>query len=1185
MKPITKICISVYIALSWVLLPAMGNTDPAPESKVQGWIKNMDNAHTVMGQAGGGLRFMENRGQLTDMQDGHSPVNNRAGGCIADMNLLFKASGAGADIYITTWGLSYVFTKMEKSVIPELNSFSRLSERYMKENERTAIQYCRADMELVGADIKKENIKKEYESEDRTDYYLPVCLGGITNVHSYERITINNIYPGIDWVLYSSNQQMKYDFVVHPGADPSLIRLRYKWTDKPQLQNNGSVKIKTPIGNITEGVPVSYLPDNMQKINTRYEVRGNEIGFVLDKYSKSNTLIIDPTLVWATYYGGGNSSEVSDTWSMNTDGVNVWVLGSSQSAGFPTQAPTGAYLQGIYKGGGQDLTILEFSTCGTLVWATYYGGSSLDYGYSISSDGNNVWITGWTLSTDFPCKNLASGYNQSSLKGVGGAGNAFILQFSCATDARVWASYYGGSGGGAYPGDIGYSICSDGVNVWVTGEALSTDFPTKNLAGAYNRSSNAGSKDVFISQFSCAGSNLIWASCYGGSKDDEGYSISSDGKSVWLTGVTSSTDFPSQVPTGLAYSQPNENAVPPFSDAFILQFSCNSSVIIWATYYAGRGVDQGNSISSDGNNVWVTGLTTSADFPTENLPGAYNQPGLGQANGNAFILQFSCATAARIWATYYGGSGGGAGVQGDIGYSIQSDGANVWVSGETMSTDFPIKKSSCGFFQDTLGSKGLDVFILQFNNAGARQWATYYGSDIEQDGNYICSDGNSIFVSGDATSINSYPTKNYVTGAHFEGTNSGSENMFVGKFSVLCSTTILSATGGDSICPGGSVTLTAGGASTYSWSPLAGLSSIAGSSVTASPAHTTTYTVTGTDGCGATTTTTITVMVLPGINVKASQLFPTNCNLSDGSAEVTATGGTGMLIYSWSNLIMGVANNNIGAGTYTVTVTDTKGCSGTSSATIQNSNGPNPSAEPVNTCIGKTDGTITITGTAVGDTYAWSTGFTTQNINALSPGTYTVTVTDGTGCTGTASATILQFPNPLVSITKDTSINKGRSVQLTASGGINFAWTPSTGLSDAGISDPVANPLQTTTYTVLITDPNACTAIDSVRIIVKDTAIVDCDSRNVFVPTAFSPNGDGQNDILYVRGALCATQLHFQLFDRWGEVVFETTNPATGWDGTFKGKTMETGVFAYYLTAILSNGQNINRRGNVTLFR
>jgi len=1336
----------ICILLVQAHLPAMGGNDPALKSNVQDWIQNS-----------GGLRFIENKGQMADLQDGYSLVENRADKCVGDTNLLFKSSGAGMEVYVTSWGLSYVFTKSDKNAIPTLDNFNQLPGGDIHKKERITTQYCRADMELVGADIRKENVIKESESEDHTDYYLAHCPDGIMNVHSYEKITVKNIYPGIDWVLYSlagvqSNESgvpsaenvsskdselktkdsrlktntggLKYDFVVHPGADPSLIKLRYKWTDKPSLQKDGSLKIHTPMGDIVEGSPLSYLHTKEQKINTRYSLHGDEIGFILDNYDKAETLIIDPVLTWATYYGGTIQMEPS---SIKSDKSNVWVTGPVQSSGFPIRNPGGlAYFMGTFKSSSA-VIIIEFNSCGKLIWATYYGGSAgQSASTSISSDGANVWVTGETSSTDFPTQFPAGSYQQPAL-GVGASQNAFLLQFSCTTNARIWATYYGGS-----KADQGNSICSDGKNVWVTGWTSSTDFPTQFPAGSYNQAAlGAGAiQNAFILQFSCANSARIWASYYGGSNLDQGNSISSDGSNAWITGSTRSLNFPTWAGPVGSYNQP---ALKGIADAFIVQFSA-AGVRKWASYYGGSALDATYSISSDGSNVWITGQTYSSDLPapTVSPAGAYQQPFI--SNGG-FISQFSCTNAALIWTTFYGGNNGRT-----VPFSIQSDGANVWMSGATSSTDFPTMSPACGFFEGTFpaGSTS-NLFILQFNTSGVRQWATFYGNDTE---NEICdglfSDGKNVFILGDADRVNSHPTMN-LAGAHFEGTSTGTENMFIGKFSILCSTSIpvLSTAGGDSICTGGSVTLTAIGAVSYNWSPAAGLSSPTAQNPIANPSSTTIYTVTGTDACGATTTATATVTVLTPIVANASQSssagcgagggsasviatggtgkytylwntgatsqtitgqaagsytvtvsdgspctqtalvaistnpsptinsissMPLSCNGSaNGSAAVLATGGTGTLtynwsngsggtttitgltagtyvvsvtdasgciavsivdvtqptailpvasqstestcgenngsatasasggagspyVYNWSNLSSGATAINLLPGTYTVTVVDATNCTVSTTATIS-STGPSVSVlSTINNCPGKTtDGALTAGGT--GGTgallYNWSNGTLDPTITGLDVGVYTVTVTDGAGCTATTSASVITLPEPVISVGPGQTITKGQTVELLASSGAaSYLWSPSLTLNDPTIYNPIAAPTQTTNYTVTITDGNSCTAEDSVLI-----TVINCDVSAIFMPTAFSPNGDGQNDLLYVRGTTCMPQMHLMIFDRWGELVFETINPATGWDGSFKGKMMNTAVFTYSLTGTLSNGQSISRKGNLTLLR
>jgi len=1075
--------------------------DPSLEPKVKGWI-----------QKNAGLRFLENKGQM------------------ADKNLLFKASGGGADFYVTTWGLSYVFNTIEKSAIAKLNSSKNIQGRDGRcENECATVKYCRADMELVGADIRKENIIKENESEDRIDYYLPKCLKGALNVHSYEKITVKNIYPGIDWVVYQNNrdlntqQGIKYDFVVQPGADPSLIKLKYKWADKPVLQKNGSIKISTPMGDIVEGIPISgQYPvggtgpgcgtQEWEPVETRYKLTDDKISFSLSKYDPNKTLVIDPTLIWATYFlGGGGTDDLNEAYSISDDGSHVWVTGISIGTPFPVANPgLPAYFQGN-SAGYYDVVIFEFNTCGQLIWSTFYGGSYLDWGNSISSDGTNVWVTGYTSSTDFPTHDRGSGdYYQPALGGFFyNSSNAFILQFSCTDNSLIWATY---DGGNSY--DKGYSISSDGTNVWLTGSASSTNFPVKSLAtaGVYNQSvpGAPGATNAFVSQFSCANSSLVWCSYYGGSGYDVGCSINSDRSNVWVTGGTSSSNFPLQALAG-AYTQPGPGGANT-NNAFVLQFNCLSSVRTWATYYGGNeafafpsglpGIPQakgtGLSINSDGNSVWLTGLTAATDFPVKSLAtvGVYNQSTPGAAGAtNAFISQFSCANSSLVWATYYGGNGV------DFGSSIQSDKTSVWVCGGTSSPDFPTLPSACGSpYQSTLDGGTQNIFILQLNTSAVLEWATYYGEDIENDGSYISSDGTNLFLAGDLSPGASYPIMDPGNGAYMYSTapaGPGAENCILAKFAISCtgSSGTLSTSPDTTLCNGGAAPLRAGGADSYSWSPSTNLSSTSIANPIATPTVTTTYTVTGTfsSGCASgTSSSTVTITVSSPIIVTPQQISPASCGISNGSADVSVAGGTVPYNYTWSIAATGQTISGEGAGSYTVTVTDANSCSASQSVPINSSPGPTISGinpTPV-LCYGNSTGTLTVTASGSGTlTYSWSNGVTSQSglsspfFNSLLAGSYTVTVTDGKGCLSISPAVITQPASVLSASTAATNPSCGNangSIVVTPVGGTgtyNYVWsTTSTGPSASNLAGNA-------TYTVTVTDANGCTATSTSALI------------------------------------------------------------------------------------------------------
>lgn len=350
--------------------------------------------------------------------------------------------------------------------------------------------------------------------------------------------------------------------------------------------------------------------------------------------------------------------------------------------------------------------------------------------------------------------------------------------------------------------------------------------------------------------------------------------------------------------------------------------------------------------------------------------------------------------------------------------------------------------------------------------------------------------------------------------------------------------------------------------------------------------YTVTLITTSTDGCVDTIQKQLTLPPFVSSNAASQSAICNNdCN---GLAWASPINGTPPFNYQWSNSASTDSIFNLCAGTYTVTVTDSNGCTSSQTVTVSQ---PTPLVATATKtddycgaiCIGTS--TSSASGATPPYSFTWSNGQTISYIKNLCQGTYTVTITDALGCT-TQSQTVNVgyqnfYPSLAVSISDDT-IYEGESVQLFAiTNGSTYSWTPSNFLSASNIYNPIATPTEPTTFIVTINDSLGCPVTDSIRVYVKD---VICHEPAIFIPNAFTPNDDASNDTFRVRGEQIR-ELLVRVYDRWGEKVFETTTPGKGWDGTYKGKKVNPGVFVYYVESVCFNNEKFFKKGNVTVIR
>ena len=350
------------------------------------------------------------------------------------------------------------------------------------------------------------------------------------------------------------------------------------------------------------------------------------------------------------------------------------------------------------------------------------------------------------------------------------------------------------------------------------------------------------------------------------------------------------------------------------------------------------------------------------------------------------------------------------------------------------------------------------------------------------------------------------------------------------------------------------------------------------------------YAVTVTDANGCTATQSgIAVNNPPQLQVSATPT-PQSCStLADGSVDLTASGGTPGYTYQWSPVSgTGADNTGLVAGTYQYTVTDSHGCidSGSSIVTLQpaitlQTSFVNPLCPPLS------DGSITVipSGGTPGYSYTWSNGEQNASDQQLGPGVYALTVTDSKGCIDTISFSLTYQGSLSVEAGADDTINLGGTATLIAvptpaANDISYYWEPDYRLSCNTCQVTLAAPLQTITYIVNVKDTNGCQASDSVTVHVIP-------NYDLYVPSAFTPNGDGINDYFEIFGNKSAWNfVDIKIFDRWGEKVFESNDLYFQWDGTYRGQIQQPDVFVYILTVGYIDGHSTGvLKGSITLIR
>ena len=367
-----------------------------------------------------------------------------------------------------------------------------------------------------------------------------------------------------------------------------------------------------------------------------------------------------------------------------------------------------------------------------LSYSTYLGVSGTNRGTAIAVDSNNAaYITGYTDSTNFP---FTAGAAQTA---SGGSVDVFVTKLNASGSAIAYSTYIGGSGD-----DRGFSIAVDGSgSAYVTGWTNSINFPV--VANA--QAGPGGGRDAFVAKLNPAGSGLMFSTYLGGVGTDSGNGIAIDSSGVYVTGSTTSANFP--------VANPVQPTLAGGQDAFVTKLNAAGDTIVYSTYLGGSLDDRGSSIAVDSSGfVYVAGNTNSTNFPVAGSP---NPMQVSNGGGtDAFVAKLNVTGNPLIYSTYLGGSG----IENvELGRSIAVDSAgSAYVTGTTSSTNFPT-------FQPLQGSLSgsNDAFVVKLNAGGtALVYSTFLGGSSIDYGESIAIDSSGYAYVGGYTASPDFPSVN-----------------------------------------------------------------------------------------------------------------------------------------------------------------------------------------------------------------------------------------------------------------------------------------------------------------------------------------------------------------------------------------------------------------------------------------
>ncbi|MBP5677841.1 MAG: gliding motility-associated C-terminal domain-containing protein [Bacteroidales bacterium] len=1145
-----------------------------------------------------------------------------------------------------------------------------------------------------------------YEQKSYNNYYLGDSPARWrSRIPSFDAVNYTDLYPGIDLEIFGGNAALKYNLIVHQGADPSLIEMVYEGTDGVEVTSKGNLLIRTSVRDVVEMKPYVYqVSGNGDEVtvSSQWRVSRTKEGqyratIEVGDYNHDIDLVIDPVLIFSTYTGS-----TADNWGTTAtydSHKNVYTAGLAFNIGYPVSL--GAY-QPSYAGGSCDIAIFKFDPLGTQrLYATYLGGNSTDMPHSLFVNTfDELLIFGTTGSSNFPVTtgafqtSFAGGqslrYLSSALHFEHGS-DIFVSRISADGTQLQASTFVGGSGNDGlnyrdsytdnyltvvHGNDSLYYNYGDGArgeiitdnlnNVYIGSTTFSSDFPVS--AGAIQTTSG-GKQDGIVFKIDYNLRTLLWSTYLGGSNDDAIYSIDVDSAyNLLVCGGTNSHNFPTT--SGTLHTSYIGGA----ADGFVSKISYGGERLMASSYVGFLFYDQLYFVrNGNHNDVFLFGQSRDAGISLI-LNAAYNIP-----NSGMLLMRLSPDITTLRWSTLFGTPN------------------RINLSPTAFAVDICNRIYAAGWGRDFVGYGG-----LQFNTAGTTGMETtpdaicdttdgqdFYIISIDDNANNLLyasffgeypqgdhvDGGTSRFdrlatlyqsVCASCGGHNGFPV---TAGAWSDSNRSSNCNNALFRINITEDFPVAEFIPPTVGCAPYTVQFNnTGRGESYLWDFGDGTTS-----TLTNPSHTYAtggiYTVTLTaftsaSACTTSDEVTHTIHVI-GNNTTPSTSF-ISCNNTPVQIGPSPQLGAS---YQWLSTDVSdpaVANPWVSdSGTYLLRVS-TFGCSEIDTFVVHTYILTDTVITNSPICPGGTDGSITIllnpnldqdsitvnspytfsrssstvtfpsltegsvvdwtvqgyncitegsttvphaapivynrqqqdilcTDSCQGYLHLWSDDGTTPDtlIDNLCPGKYTLNLTDVRGCHFSDSINVTRDSTliGLQALADRHQIFLGQNDQLhantshyvsNATPSIVFSWFPASDLNRPDISDPIATPSDTLVcYTVEATSLSGCKASDSVCIHATD---VVCGQSDFNIPNAFTPNGDGVNDMLCFNADIIA-EFRISIFNRWGQCVYSSNDPCQCWDGTFLNQPALSGVYTYTCHIRCHNNIENDFKGDITLIR